>query len=251
MQDLSLNPPPAWRWPLLALLSWSLCWAVWQGLGPGWPAGAAAMLLGLALAGLHRHPWRRLMVAAGFPLALLVTGAALPAWGWLAALAVLLLAYPWRGWNDAPLYPTPHHALIGLPAVVPLAPGARVLDAGCGLGDGLLALRRAYPQARLEGIEYSLGLWLLARLRCPWAGLRRGDLWAQSWQGQDLVYLFQRPESMPRALDKALAELRHGAWLVSLDFPLPGHKPHARLETGTRHTLWVYRRQELRPLSQD
>ncbi len=235
-----------WRWPLMALASWAACWAVWRGFGPGWPAALAASGLGLALAMPHRQSWRRLMVAAGFPLALVVTGAALPAWGWLIALALLLLAYPRRGWTDAPLYPTPHEALSRLPTAVPLHEGARVLDAGCGLGDGLMALRHAYPRARLEGIEYSAVLWCLARWRCRWATVARGDLWAQSWAEMDLVYLFQRPESMPKALDKARHEMRPESWLVSLDFPLPDQRPHVQLETGTRHQLHVYRIRDLR-----
>lgn len=241
-----LAPSSAWRWPLLALCSWALCWWVWRLLGPGWQAGVAALLLGLALAGLHREPWRRLMVMAGFPLALLASGSSLPAWTWLLALGLLLLAYPWRGWHDAPLFPTPHAALAGLPGCVSLPPGARVLDAGCGLGDGLLALRRAYPQAMLSGIEYSWVLYWLARLRCPWARVRHGDMWAQGWQDLSLLYVFQRPESMARVLEKAQTELPTTAWLASLDFELPGQCPHARLATGTRHELWVYRVQDLR-----
>ena len=236
--------PPAWRWPLLALLSWAGCWGLFLALGPraGAPVAlAAALLLGLALALVHAQRWRRLMVAGGFPLSLLAAGASMPGWAWGLALAVLALAYPWRGWRDAPLFPTPHAALAGLPGQLPLPPGSRVLDAGCGLGDGLLALRRAYPKAQLEGIEYSRPLAWLARLRCPWARIRRGDMWAQDWRGFDLVYLFQRPESMAAAADKARRELRPQAWLVSLDFPLPGVVALAELETGTRHRVWVYR----------
>ncbi|SEL45534.1 hypothetical protein SAMN05216359_109134 [Roseateles sp. YR242] len=186
------------------------------------------------------------MVAAGFPLALVVTGVALPAWAWLIPLLILVVAYPRRGWSDAPLFPTPHDALRALPAVVPLREQAHVLDAGCGVGDGLMALRRAYPAVQLHGIEYSPILWLLARLRCAWAKVTRGDLWSQSWRDFDMVYLFQRPESMLRALDKALAEMPGDRWLVSLDFPLPGQAVHAQLETGSRHRLHVYRIQDLR-----
>ncbi|OWQ91295.1 hypothetical protein CDN99_08950 [Roseateles aquatilis] len=243
--DAAPQAPSALRWPTLALLSWAACFAVWRLFGPDWPAALVASGLGLILAGLHRQVWRRLIVAAGFPLALLVTSSSLPAWAWLIPLAVLLLAYPRRGWTDAPLFPTPHDALRALPGQVALRDSARVLDAGSGLGDGLVALRRAYPGVRVTGIEYSGFLWLLARLRCPWAEIARGDLWAQSWRDTDLVYLFQRPESMPRALDKARAEMRPGSWLVSLDFPLPGPPVHARLETGTRHQLYVYRVRDL------
>lgn len=242
----SADTPSPLRWPLLALLSWAACWGVWRLLGPEWPAALVASGTGLVLAGLHRPLWRRLIVAGGFPVALLMTGVSLPAWSWLIALAVLLMAYPRRGWADAPLFPTPHDALRALPETVRLPDGAHVLDAGCGLGDGLVALRRAYPRLQIHGIEYSGFLWLLSRLRCSWATVTRGDLWRQSWARMDMVYVFQRPESMPRVLDKAKDEMRTGSWLVSLDFPIPGQPVHAQLETGTRHQLYVYRIRDLR-----
>ncbi|HRH89437.1 MAG TPA: methyltransferase domain-containing protein, partial [Rubrivivax sp.] len=128
-----------------------------------------------------------------------------------------------------------------LPEPLPLPPGARVLDAGCGLGHGLRALRRAYPQARLEGIEWSWPLALLARLACPQARVQRGDLWAHSWAGFDLVYLFQRPESMPRALAKAGAEMRPGAWLASLEFEAACWQPEAVHRCPDGRPLWLYR----------
>jgi hypothetical protein len=112
---------------------------------------------------------------------------------------------------------------------------------GCGLGHGLRALRRAYPRARLEGVEWSWPLALVARSVCPQATVRRGDLWAGSWAGYDLVYLFQRPESMPRALDKARCEMRRGAWLVSLEFEAAGWHAQVRLRCPDGRSLWLYR----------
>ena len=120
---------------------------------------------------------------------------------------------------------------------VPLPAGARVLDAGCGLGHGLAALRNAYPEAQLEGVEWSRPLAWLAALRCPYARVRRGDMWGRPWSNQQLVYLFQRPESMARAVDKARREMP-GGWLASLEFPAPGLEPVGRL--GSR-PLWIYR----------
>ena len=118
--------------------------------------------------------------------------------------------------------------------------GARVLDAGCGLGDGLIALRQAYPLARLEGLEWSRPLrWLCAR-RCPWARVAQGDLWRADWSGYQLVYLFQRPESMPRAVEKAEAELRRGAWLVSLEFEARELIPSAILTCRDGRPVWMY-----------
>ncbi|WP_077037158.1 trans-aconitate 2-methyltransferase [Pelomonas sp. KK5] len=238
-------------WPLPALFSWALAWAVFAGLRA---AGAPALLalLGASAAGallalLQRERWRRLIVALGFPLGLLALlasgGAALPAWIWLLPLALLALLYPRRTWGDAPLFPTPPGALAELPAVAALTPDSSVLDAGCGLGDGLKELRRVYPGVRLVGIEWSRLLAPLARWRCRGvAEVRRGDMWAMDWRPYEMVYVFQRPESMPRVWAKACAEMREkGAWLVSLDFEVAGQIPLAHFPLADGHGVWVYR----------
>lgn len=234
------------RWPLPALFAWGASWLLYAllmrtGLSP-WLAVALATLTGALASALAASPWRRIAVAAGFPLSLLLTGSiALPAWAWLLPLLLVLLVYPMNAWRDAPLFPTPAGALADLPRHAPLPEGARVLDAGCGLGHGLLALRRAYPAAQLAGIEWSWPLRAAAALRCPWARVRQGDMWKADWSEQDMVYLFQRPESMPRAVKKARAELRSGAWLVSLEFVAHELQPDARLVTHEGKPVWLYR----------
>ena len=165
-------------WPLPALLAWALAWLVFVALqpvaSPVWAVSAACALA--ALASLWGgNWWRRGLIAAGFPLALALTGwVSLPAWAWLVPLLLLLAVYPLNAWRDAPLFPTPHAALQGLSAQVPLAPGARVLDAGCGLGDGLMALRAFPLLSRLaarcgEGGRHQRGGAALARWPLAWA----------------------------------------------------------------------------------
>ena len=153
---------------------------------------------------------------------------------------MFLALYPPSSWKDAPLFPTPHGVLQGLREAAPLPLAGRVLDAGCGLGDGLIALEREYPDVHLVGIERSLPLRLLCALRCRWARVLGGDMWAADWSPYDMVYLFQRPESMPRAMEKAAAELAPGAWLASLEFEATGYKPQARLETVKGKPVWLY-----------
>jgi hypothetical protein len=239
---------PALRWPLPALLAWTAGWVAMLGLlrsGVLPPAlcVAAGLAVAAAPAPFAATFWRRVIVAAGFPVSLLATGVAgvLPAWAWLLPLAALALAYPVTAWRDAPVFPTPRDALAGLDRQVVLAPDASVLDAGCGLGHGLLALRAVWPQARLAGVEWSWPLALATRLRCPWARVARGDMWRGSWGAHDLVYLFQRPESMARALAKADAEMRPGTWVVSLEFEDADRKPHACLEMASGRPIWIYR----------
>ena len=236
------------RWPLPALLVWGLAWLVFLATQrePGaTPAAAFAMALAVGGAGAWAvdRPLRRIVVVAGFPVSALASGvlAGVPAWLWLLPLALLLVVYPLRAWRDAPLFPTPPRALDGLATRIALPVGAKLLDAGCGLGDGLRALRSAWPQAEVQGIEWSWPLTLVAAIRCRFATVRRADMWAFSWSGQDLVYLFQRPESMARAWDKALAEMRPGAWLVSLEFAVPGRRPDIELTLAGERALRAWR----------
>lgn len=198
-----------------------------------------ASLCAAGIAGVRR----RAIGLAGFPLSALAAGAGagVPAWWWLLGLLPLLALYPPRAWRDAPLYPTAPDALRGLAAALGTAPRS-VLDAGCGLGHGLRALAVEFPQARLHGVEWSAVLALLCRLRGAGARIERGDMWAPGrFAGHDLVYLFQRPESMARAWAKACGEMAPGSWLVSLEFEVPGVTPQRCLRQPGRRPVWVYR----------
>jgi hypothetical protein len=233
-------------WPLPAVLAWGLAWALFRlALAAGaaaWLALLLASAAGLLASVLGTTAWRRLLIALGFPLALLATGAASwPAWIWLVPLVLLALVYPLNAWRDAPLFPTPTGALAGLAQHAALPPGALVLDAGCGLGHGLQALRWIYPQVILHGVEWSWPLRLACALRCPWARVRQGDMWRTDWQPYAMVYLFQRPESMARAVAKAEAQLAPGAWLVSLEFEAAALRPAARLQDPGGKPVWLYR----------
>ncbi len=233
-------------WPIPALLTWVLAWGTFLGLrtaGLGMVvAFVFALLLSAVAAWTGGTPWRRLFMLAGFPLSLLASGmaAGVPGWVWLLPMLLLLALYPLGSWGDAPLFPTPKEALGGLAAKAPLRDGALVVDAGSGLGAGLIALREQYPRANVHGWEWSWPLSLWCRLRCRFAQVKRADIWAQDWSGCDMVYLFQRPESMDKALSKASTELRPGAWLVSLEFQASGWRHAHRLETVAGKPVWLY-----------
>jgi hypothetical protein len=234
-------------WPLPALLTWAGSWGVFLTLHvlrlPVWLNLILATGLGLGLALQADSPWRRLLMALGFPLSLAASNllAGLPAWLWLIPLSLLALLYPLGAWRDAPLFPTPRGILQGLDRIAALPGEARILDAGCGLGAGLRELRRVYPRARLHGLEWSWPLRLLCGLACPLARVRRGDIWKEDWSAYDMVYMFQRPESMQPAADKATREMRSGSWLVSLEFAAPALRPVAVLRNRADKPVFVYR----------
>jgi hypothetical protein len=235
--------PQLLKWPVPALLVWGGAWVLYLNasghVSDVW-AMALACAVGMAFSVIGNTRARQWALALGFPISLWLSGSAtLPAWAWLLPLALALLVYPVHAWRDAPIFPTPLNALRELPGVAPLPAHALILDAGCGLGDGLRALRRVYPQARFSGIEFSWPLRLMAALRCPWARIWHGDIWQEDWSGYDLVYLFQRPETMPRAVAKA-QEMKPGAWLVSLEFEATALSPTAVVQASADRPVWLY-----------
>jgi hypothetical protein len=233
-------------WPIPALLAWSSSWLIFIVLirlgAPEVVGLVVATLWSGALTMLATTTMRRALVVLGFPLSMLAGtgGFNLPPWAWLALLAVIFFVYPMSAWRDAPLFPTPKRALRLLPETVDLGNKPRILDAGSGMGDGLIALKQAYPRADLHGLEMSWPLRLLSAMRCPWARIRQGDIWIADWRSYDMVYMFQRPESMPRAVEKAEAELRPGAWLVSLEFEARDIVPVAVIEGKDSRPVWMY-----------
>lgn len=246
--------PQLLKWPIPALLIWGGAWVIYlnaSGLLPELWAMALACAVAAAFSVMGRTPARRWALVLGFPVSLWLSGAAvLPAWGWLIPLALALLIYPVHAWHDAPIFPTPLNALRDLPQAAPLPSGAVLLDAGCGVGDGLRALRLAYPEAQLCGIEFSWPLRFMAALRCPWARIWHGDIWQEDWSGYDLVYLFQRPETMPHAVAKAREHMKPGAWLVSLEFEATELVPTAVVQASADRPVWLYQAPfKLAPLS--
>lgn len=232
------------KWPLPALWVWGGAWLIYlnaRALLPEMWAMALACAVAVAFSVVGSTTARRWALALGFPISLWLSGAAsLPAWGWLLPLGLALLIYPVHAWHDAPIFPTPLNALRELPHAAPLPADALIMDAGCGVGDGLRALRMAYPQARFCGIEFSWPLRFAAALRCPWARIWHGDIWQADWSDYDLVYLFQRPETMPHAVAKARENMKPGAWLVSLEFEATELAPTAVVQASADRPVWLY-----------
>lgn len=233
------------RWPLPALAAWAAGWLLWHLLPVPWDLPLSSVPVALAvwrIEGVARST-RRLVLVLGWALSLwlLIGTDRFPPWLWLLALGILLLAYPLSAWRDAPVFPTPMGALDPLRGRVRMNSQALLLDAGCGTGAGLRALRQAFPDAQHHGVERSWLLSAWARLRCPWAVIFHDDIWRCSWSGYTLVYLFQRPESMGRAWEKARLEMAEGSWLASLEFRIEGQRPHASWSLGGGRRLWLYR----------
>lgn len=148
-----------------------------------------------------------------------------PLWFALSA-ALLMLIFSAVLKDRVPLYltnDTTHQALV---ALVQTYQVRAVLDLGSGLGGVVRALARAGID--VKGVEYSPLLALLSNQLCRWRGegqISQGDMWQTDLGQVDMVYVFLSPVPMTRLWQKACAEMKSGALLVSNSFAIEGVEP--------------------------
>lgn len=209
-------------------------------LSPWRPSGlTAALLQGLLAAGLGRWLglsrwwwwWLNLLFV---PALLLVSGAALPSWVFLAGF-VLLLLLNWNSLGErVPLYLTGPRSRRELATLLAQQkPGFRFIDLGCGPGGSLLGLARQFPLAQFVGVEtapLSFAIAWLRALRQPNCRIRYENLWRTDLSQFDVVYCFLSPAPMAALWAKALQQMPAGSWLLSNSFEVPGVPADQRIE---------------------
>jgi len=168
----------------------------------------------------------------------------------LALSAATLAAYAWTG--VAPIT-APRGARAAAVEMLRAAAGEgglegrTVYDLGCGTGALVLALARAFPGARVVGIELSPVPYAIARVRLALAGagarnarVRLGDFFRAPLGDAAAVacYLMLRP--MARLERKLAAELAPGTPVVAVAFLFRGRRPDdARRVGGALYPLDV------------
>jgi len=113
---------------------------------------------------------------------------------------------------------------------------AVIYDLGSGWGSLVLALARAFPRARIVGIEWSpLPHWI-ARFRTrrmPNVHLHRGDFYARDLRDAQAITCYLMMKPMPRLAGFLDGVLRDGTPVVALAFWFRGREPSAVRGTGT------------------
>lgn len=233
------------------LFTWLLLWLLAR--LAGWTAipmlaaclqGLLAALIGQRL-GLPR--WWLPINLCFVPGLVLAQGHTLPPWLLLGGFAVLVLL----NWNAllerVPLYLTGTAAEQQLrQRLAELPAGFCFIDLGSGLGGTLSRLAKAYPQGHFVGVESAPLTFLLCRLRCllqPNCHVYLRSFWREPLAPYDVVYCFLSPAPMPALWNKACAEMRADALLISNSFEVPDAEAEevVPLEDWRHSRLLVYR----------
>jgi SAM-dependent methyltransferase len=230
-----------------SLMAVALIYLVWPSL---WEMPLAAALVqgvcaALAAYKLESPPWWMGIHFAFVPLAVAAGTLAIPPGWWLAAFVLVFLVF-WRtDKSRVPLYLTNDTAAAAIAELLPPQP-CHVVDLGCGTAGLLRHLAKARPDCEFLGLEHAPLTWLWARLRTIGLDnvhIRYGDFWKQHLGLFEVVYAFLSPAPMPKLWQKAVAEMRPGAALVSNSFAVPEVEPtEIKAVTDRRETmLYVYR----------
>jgi SAM-dependent methyltransferase len=241
--------PPALKALLSQLCGWGAVWLIGQsGLLPEgvWSLAFSQAVAAMAVAAALRSARWWLPIHLAFtPLVFAAHTFGIPSGVWLAVFTLFALVY-WSSYRtQVPLFLSNWQTTRAVAGLLPPGP-IEVLDVGCGIGSFLAAFAQQRQDACLTGIESAPAPFALARLRTrkhPATTVIRGDFFAHSWAGYDLVYAFLSPAPMPEVWEKAQREMRPGSLLVSNSFEIPGIAPDRVIEVADwrRTRLLVFR----------
>ncbi len=233
-------------WPTLSLLSWISDWLVFLWLinlkvGSSVAFFIVLLLVIVKLLIVKTSKWKKIFLLLGFPLSafLLQINQASSTIGWLMPLLILLIVYPPNSWKDAPIYPTPKNALDGLNAILNLKNNSKILDFGCGVGHGIKAILQEWPNSYVFGVENSIFFYLFTKLKYHKATIIFDNMWDVHLSNFNVLYVFQRPETMTEIWEKAKKEMPPNSFVISLSFPIENVKPIHTKELE-KHTLFIY-----------
>jgi len=144
----------------------------------------------------------------------------------------------------APFVPAPKEIVAEIPKLIPVRPGEKVIDLGCGDGRILIAYEQ---QCQSWGIGYDLGLlpnilsWLnLKKNKCRKTKIMRLDFFQADLSDADLVFVYLLPPILCLLEEKFKKELKPGCKIVSLAFPLDYLSLAQTFDLGQKR-LFVYK----------
>jgi hypothetical protein len=154
-----------------------------------------------------------------------------------------------RGVPLAPFVPSPQPMIDMMLTVAGTTPRDSVYDLGSGSGDIVITAAGSFG-AQATGIEIDEDLVAFSTARLiehrlvPRAQILHGDFLDADLAPATVVTLYQLPAVNDLLRPLLEAQLRPGARVVSLDFPVPGWEPRrvvtSRLADGSKHAVFLY-----------
>ena len=136
----------------------------------------------------------------------------------------------WAGFSAAPWVPSWKKDIKQILELSQIKSGEVVYDLGCGDGRWLFAVAKNTAAKKVVGLEISLPLYLLTRIKIlfssyPQIQIKYQNLYRADFKDADVVLCFLMPRAMKKLKTKLLKSLKPGARLVSYTFSLPGVNP--------------------------
>lgn len=142
----------------------------------------------------------------------------------------------WNYQPSVPWVPTREEVIRTLLSLLRIPKGFVVYDIGCGDGRVAIALAQEFPGIRVKCVEARKDLVEKARKAVESKGLSarveviEGDFFKIDISDADLIYMYLLTSVNQKLRPKLENELKQGAIIVSLDFPIPGWNPVAVIE---------------------
>ena len=167
-------------------------------------------------------------------------------WIFLLILPILLTAGI-AGVKGAPWVPTKRGLIQGLVKELPVKPGMRVYDLGCGDGRVLSALNQAFPDAFFIGHEISLLPYLVAKLRA-WRHaniqIQYRDVSRTHYADADILFLFWMSDSSKKLLDKLAPTLKPKTLIAVEGWKPTNAKPAQIIHPEKQMPIFLYRAEQ-------
>lgn len=150
----------------------------------------------------------------------------------------------YAGLRAAPWVPTKKKDVLRFLGLAKIKSGEKFYDLGCGDGRFVSAATRAGADA--VGYEISLLPYFLAKLRGLFLRNKNykilyKDFWKQDLKDADVVYIFLMPDAFEKLKAKFTKELKPGARVISLVWPIKGWEPSQVSKEDGRVSLYLYK----------